>query len=265
MNFQDRMNGLRVAYVASLPERERELAGLVQAAFDLPGKQALCEGLHQLVGTAGTYGLVEIADAARAFERALLRLPQQLRTSPLALSTEATTLSLAMQRAVSGASSPEVRVPSPMPERLLAHAHTHALALPRRVLLVDDSASIRSVARLTLERAGCQVVVLSGGAGVIDAVCEAQAEFVILDVTMQPISGTDALATLRSDPRTENVPVAFLTALSEHEPSELSLALRYALRQPGVIGLVHKPFTPQSFELAIRSLWSQRISSRAKL
>jgi CheY-like chemotaxis protein/HPt (histidine-containing phosphotransfer) domain-containing protein len=258
MNFQDRMNALRVAYVATLPERERELAGLVQAALDVHGKKALCESLHQLVGTAGTHGLIEIADAARAFERALLRLPSQLQERPLALSTEATTLSLAMHRSVSGASTPEVGVPSPTIETPVA------FALPRRVLLVDDSPSIRSVARLTLERAGCLVRVLSGGTGVVETVCEAQTELVILDVTMQPISGTAVLSVLREDSRTEGVPVAFLTALSELDPTELSLALKHALREPGVLGVVHKPFTPQSFELAIRSLWSQRISSRAK-
>jgi CheY-like chemotaxis protein len=257
MNFQHRMNVLRADYIATLRQREQELAQQVDAASDRTGKQALCDALHQLVGTAGTHGLPDIADAARAFERAIIRLPPLLQARPLALSTEAATLSLAMQRAVSGASNPHIGASSPA----LGCSATLALDLPRRVLLVDDSVSIRSVARLTLERAGCLVRVLAGGAGVVEAACDVQTDFIILDVTMQPVSGTTALKALRADPRTERVPVAFLTALSELDTTALSVALKHALGEPGVLGVLHKPFTPQSLVLAVRSLWSTRLQT----
>jgi HPt (histidine-containing phosphotransfer) domain-containing protein len=67
--LQLRLAPLRAAYVAALPlvaERVRVQLGACESAA---GLAALRETLHKLVGTAGTYGISEVALAAARLEQ----------------------------------------------------------------------------------------------------------------------------------------------------------------------------------------------------
>jgi CheY-like chemotaxis protein len=61
-----RLEALTAKYVASLAEVPARLEVLAAAAGDEPGAKALRELLHQLAGTAGSYGFPDVTDAALA-------------------------------------------------------------------------------------------------------------------------------------------------------------------------------------------------------
>ncbi|MDP2307538.1 MAG: Hpt domain-containing protein [Pseudomonadota bacterium] len=67
---------LRVAYAASLPAQIDLLAACVGRGHTDPGarKEAIVRA-HRLLGTAGTYGLPAVSDAAAVLERALEATP----------------------------------------------------------------------------------------------------------------------------------------------------------------------------------------------
>lgn len=106
----------------------------------------------------------------------------------------------------------------------------------KRILIIDDEDDIREVAQMSLEEvAGWQTLAAGSGA---EGVARAQTErpdAILLDVMMPDMEGTAVLALLKSDQRTANIPVIFLTAkvqVARHAP------------QGGAAGVILKPFDP---------------------
>ena len=86
---------------------------------------------------------------------------------------------------------------------------------PIAVLLVEDSAAIRALVRRMLVAGGHTVVEASGGAAALAACRERQPDVMLLDVEMPEMSGWDVLAAMKADPELRDVPVVFLTGLSD--------------------------------------------------
>jgi CheY-like chemotaxis protein len=81
----------------------------------------------------------------------------------------------------------------------------------RTIVVVDDDPSVRAYVRGTLERQGYQVVTAGAGVEALEYLRTEEADLVLLDVQMPEISGYGVLDRLRDDPRTEKLPVMFLT------------------------------------------------------
>ena len=111
--------------------------------------------------------------------------------------------------------------------------------MSRRVLLVDDDADIRAVARLSLERiGGWEVVEADGGEAALAALPrEGPFDAVLLDVMMPGLDGPATLERLRGGPLPPQVPIVFRTAKSQRAERERLLAL-------GAAGAIAKPFDP---------------------
>ena len=86
----------------------------------------------------------------------------------------------------------------------------------RRVLVIDDEEDIREVARLSLELVGqYQVLTASSGRDGLDSARSHRPDAILLDVMMPDMDGPAALAELRADPSTRDIPVLFLTAKTQ--------------------------------------------------
>ncbi|WP_423464634.1 response regulator [Promicromonospora sp. MS192] len=110
--------------------------------------------------------------------------------------------------------------------------------MSRRILVVDDEEAIREVVRTGLEVvAGWDVDVATDGAQAV-ASCEADPpDAVLLDVMMPAMDGPATFSRLQENPRTQDVPVIFLTA--KVQPPE-----RRRYEELGVAGVLAKPFDP---------------------
>jgi two-component system cell cycle response regulator len=82
------------------------------------------------------------------------------------------------------------------------------------VLVADDSATVRAVVRLELEAAGYRVLEAEDGHVAVAAAQDNPVDVVLLDVQMPGLDGHQALQQLKSDPRTRDIPVVFLSAAS---------------------------------------------------
>lgn len=108
----------------------------------------------------------------------------------------------------------------------------------RRVLVIDDDASIREIAALSLSHfGGYDVETADGGAAGLAAARSAPPDAVLLDVMMPGVDGPSVLAALQADPVTAHVPVVFLTAKLMREEQD-------RLRALGGRGVIAKPFDP---------------------
>lgn len=122
---------------------------------------------------------------------------------------------------------------------------------PRRILLVDDEAEIRAIARMSLEMVGRFEVRDFGSAEeALAAAAEVRPDLILLDVMMPGMDGLQALAGLRRIPATAGTPVIFMTA--KVQPAAVA---NYA--SLGAIGVIAKPFSPMALPDEIRRLWKR--------
>lgn len=89
-----------------------------------------------------------------------------------------------------------------------------------RILVIDDDESLLQMMSLMLKRAGHQTILASNGYEGIEIARREAPEAAIVDVMMPELSGYEVCRILREDPRTQDIPLLILTALSQREHRE---------------------------------------------
>ena len=108
----------------------------------------------------------------------------------------------------------------------------------RIVLMVDDEASGRRIAKLLLERAGYRVLTAPNGEeGLVLAKAE-HPDVILLDVMMPKMDGYETLRRLKRDPDTRVIPVLMLTAKGSEQDIQMSFEL-------GAVFHLDKPYETQ--------------------
>lgn len=101
------------------------------------------------------------------------------------------------------------------PQEMMAPMNTKPVT--GTVLVVEDSASAREIVVRILQREGYTVQGVSSAREALESIDEHRPDLVLLDMMMPEMDGMDLLRTLRSRPETRDVPVIFLSALSDDE------------------------------------------------
>jgi CheY-like chemotaxis protein len=89
-----------------------------------------------------------------------------------------------------------------------------------KILIVDDEERMLRLFSEILLREGYNVVVASDGKKGAELALSESPDLILLDVMMPSVDGTQVFDGLSKDPRTKNIPVAFLTALVREEEIE---------------------------------------------
>ena len=112
-------------------------------------------------------------------------------------------------------------------------------AVKKKILLVEDDASLAAVYRARLELEGFDIKEVHNGEDALSAAVSYRPDLILLDVMMPKISGFDVLDILRNTPDTTNVRVIMLTALSQPKDKERAEKLGaddYLVKSQVVIG-----------------------------
>jgi two-component system cell cycle sensor histidine kinase/response regulator CckA len=80
------------------------------------------------------------------------------------------------------------------------------------VLVVDDRAVNREIARVTLDHGGYQVIEASGGLQALDLARSCRPDIIVTDILMPGMDGYQFARALCSDPATAGIPLLFYTA-----------------------------------------------------
>jgi DNA-binding response OmpR family regulator len=116
-----------------------------------------------------------------------------------------------------------------------------------RVLVIDDEAPIRLLCRVNLEAEGMEVLEAADGPSGIDQAREASPDVILLDVMIPGLDGWGVAEQLLDDPRTNGIPIIFLTARAELRDRARGIDL-------GGVDYVTKPFNPVELAPRIREL-----------
>lgn len=106
-----------------------------------------------------------------------------------------------------------------------------------RVLVIDDNAANRALARATLEEEGFGVELASSGEEGIAAFAAARPDCVLLDIRMPGMDGITTCARLRELPGGSEVPILFVTAQREVDAFDRA-------REVGGDDFITKPYRP---------------------
>lgn len=115
-----------------------------------------------------------------------------------------------------------------------------------KLLVSDDDAQVLELVSLILESSGHEVVATSDPRQVQPLAAANRPDAIILDVLM-PVSGFEILGELRGDPRTQAVPILFLSGLSEGSDRVRGL-------REGADDYLVKPFAFEELLARIRAL-----------
>jgi signal transduction histidine kinase len=103
------------------------------------------------------------------------------------------------------------------------------------ILIVDDTPTNLKILALTLAQAGFETAVASNGEMALQQVIQHTPELILLDVLMPGMDGFDVCEQLKQNPATREVPVIFMTALSDPVDKVKGLKL-------GAVDYITKPF-----------------------
>jgi CheY-like chemotaxis protein len=121
-----------------------------------------------------------------------------------------------------------------------------------KILHVEDEEDIREIASMVLE--------LMGGFTIMQAECGSQAleivedfapDLLLVDVQMPGMTGPETLKAIRQIPGYETIPAIFMTAKLVGFETE-------ALMEDADLGVIAKPFDPNTLPDEIRALWNTR-------
>jgi two-component system chemotaxis response regulator CheY len=119
--------------------------------------------------------------------------------------------------------------------------------MAKKVLIVDDSSSVRTVARMALREKGYEVVEASNGQEALVKLDSERCHLVISDVNMPLMDGITLLKEIKRHPNYKFTPVIMLTTEAGEDKKQEG-------RAAGAKAWITKPFQPQILVDAVSKL-----------
>ena len=115
----------------------------------------------------------------------------------------------------------------------------------KRVMTVDDSATVRQILQITLTGAGYDVVEAVDGADALEKLAVESVDMLVTDLNMPRLDGIHLIEQIRQKPGSRFMPIIMLT--SESQPDK-----KNAGKAAGASGWITKPFKPEQLLAVIR-------------
>jgi two-component system phosphate regulon response regulator PhoB len=123
--------------------------------------------------------------------------------------------------------------------------------MPDTILVIEDEADVVDLIRHHLKKAKFRVLTADNGVDGLQQALEEQPNAVILDIMMPRLNGFEVAKKLRSDPRTEQMPLLILSAKGEAESRIKGLEV-------GADDYLPKPFSPKELVLRVQGILRRR-------
>lgn len=117
--------------------------------------------------------------------------------------------------------------------------------MPKTILIVDDSSSMRQLISFTIKDAGYDVLIAGNGTDALNKIAGAKIDMVITDLNMPEMDGITFIKRLRGMQEFRFVPIVMLT-------TEAQDAKKQDGRAAGASGWIVKPFSPEKLLEVVR-------------
>lgn len=119
--------------------------------------------------------------------------------------------------------------------------------MSKKVLIVDDSVSIREVISFTLENAGYNVFVAEDGKNALKILETNVVDLIITDLYMPEMDGIELVKKIKEKPENSKIPILFLS-------TESQMNKKMEAKEAGATGWIIKPFVPAKLLAAINKV-----------
>mgnify|MGYP001828190290 FL=1 len=123
--------------------------------------------------------------------------------------------------------------------------------MEEKVLVIEDSASVRRLIEVCLRVLGVEVSSAADGVSGLNAVREQLPDVVVLDIGLPGLDGWEVLKELRDDTETASIKVLVLTAHAQPEMADRAEA-------GGADSFMTKPFRPLDLRVQVEKLLADR-------
>ena len=117
--------------------------------------------------------------------------------------------------------------------------------MTKRILTVDDSASMRMLLNASLTKQGFHVETADDGEHGLERMCELSPDLLITDINMPKMDGFELIEAVRGMAQFRATPILVLS-------TEFSDDKKAKARSAGATGWITKPFDPEKLGTAIR-------------
>ncbi len=119
--------------------------------------------------------------------------------------------------------------------------------MAKKIFIVDDSASVRTVARMALSGAGYEILEAANGQEGLQRLAGGRVNLIVSDVNMPVMDGITFLKQVKALPNHKFTPVIMLTTEAGQDKKEEG-------RAAGAKAWITKPFQPASLLDAVAKL-----------
>lgn len=123
-----------------------------------------------------------------------------------------------------------------------------------RILVIDDSLTIRKLVKISLEKAGYTIELAETGSEGLARARRSPPSLILLDFTLPDMKGNDVCQLLRKDELNLRTPVALLSAKSQNVRELFGDGA-------GVVDFINKPFTAPDLVARVHSIFEQLIGT----
>jgi twitching motility two-component system response regulator PilG len=123
-----------------------------------------------------------------------------------------------------------------------------------RVMVIDDSNTIRRSAEIFLGQAGCKVILAEDGFDALAKIADLHPEVIFCDILMPRLDGYQTCALIKKSPKFSTIPVIMLS-------SKDGLFDRARGRMVGSDQYLTKPFTKDSLLKAVAEFAPRAVSA----
>lgn len=132
-------------------------------------------------------------------------------------------------------------VAQPAPETALdgeaLNEQTNGDVMPKTILTIDDSRTMRDMLKMALGGAGFTVVQAVDGEDGLNALAQQPVDLIITDINMPKLDGFGVIRAVRNDPQYNSTPILVLSTEGEQESKDIA-------KDAGATGWIVKPFDP---------------------
>lgn len=115
-----------------------------------------------------------------------------------------------------------------------------------KIMVIDDSKTIRSSARLFMEKAGYEIIEVEDGFDALSKIMEEEPDLVFIDVLMPNLDGLQTCQIIKRNPMFKNLPIIILSS----KDGEFDKAKGMMM---GANDYLVKPFTKDSIIKVVKS------------
>lgn len=119
--------------------------------------------------------------------------------------------------------------------------------MAKKILIVDDSASMRQMVNFTLTEEGYEVTEAKNGQEALDSMKGGAPDLVITDINMPVMGGIELIKQIRAAADFKFTPIIVLTTESEESKQREG-------KQAGATAWLIKPFTPEKLTETVKKV-----------